>query len=219
MYSSVAERFSPKSFNRYLYNVIMVMQDQSALEFPSIVIGSQEWMTSNLSVTHYRNGDPLAQSLSFEEWRGLSSGATCSYEKDNRHDRVFGRLYNWHAVNDSRGLAPEGWRIAEDSDWQELIDFLGGHDIAGGALKEKGTAIWKGPNTGASNSSGFAAIPAGFRSLYGDFRHQGLYGYYWSATQSRSNCAWIRVFGYFDSRVLRTGGALGSGYSVRCIKA
>ncbi len=197
----------------------MMVQDQLHGQFPSVIIGSQEWMTSNLSVTHYRNGDPIARPESIDEWRGLTTGASCSYEKDSGHDRIFGRLYNWYALNDPRGLAPEGWRIPEDSDWQELIDCSGGDDVAGGELKEKGSAIWKGPNAGASNSTGFTALPSGFRSLYGDFRHQGSYGYYWSSTPSKGNCAWIRVFGYFDSRVLHTGGAFGTGYSVRCIRA
>lgn len=194
------------------------MQKQVLSAYSSVTIGSQEWMDSNLQVACYRNGDPVQQVDDFHEWKNSTTGAMCLYEGNTEYGKVFGRLYNWYAVNDSRGLAPEGWRIPEDRDWQVLIDYLNGSDRAGGAMKSRGVQYWKKPNSNASNSSGFSAMPGGFRSLYGDFRHLGLYSYYWSSTPTKNNCAFIRVLGYFDARVTHTGGAIESGYSVRCIK-
>ena len=195
------------------------MQEQISADCPSVVIGPQEWMGSNLQATHYRNGDLIRQVNDIHEWRNSTTGSMCWYEGESQHGQVFGCLYNWYAVNDPRGLAPEGWRVPEDKDWQDLVDFLGGSDLAGGALKHSSSNHWKRPNAGASNSSGFSAMPGGFRSLYGDFDHLGYYGYYWSSTPYYGkNCAWIRVLGYFDSKVIHTGGAVECGYSVRCIK-
>ncbi len=187
--------------------------------YSSVIVGSQEWMDSNLQITCYRNGDPIQQVDDFHAWRKSTTGAMCLYEGESTYGRNFGYLYNGHAVNDPRGLAPEGWRIPEDADWQVLIDTLGGAKTAGGALKQQGAEYWKKPNSGASNSSGFSAVPGGFRSLYGDFRHLGFYSYFWSSSPFKNNCISIRVMGYFDSKVTHTGGAVENGYSVRCIKA
>ena len=195
------------------------MQERMPSDYSSVIIGSQEWMDSNLQVTCYRNGDPIQQVDDLHAWRKSTTGAMCLYEGESEYSQNFGCLYNWYAVNDPRGLAPDGWRIPEDLDWQELIDNLGGPERAGGALKHQGTGYWKKPNSGASNSSGFSAMPGGFRSLYGDFRHLGLYSYFWSSSPFRNSCASIRVIGYFDSKVIHTGGAAESGYSVRCIRA
>ncbi|MCG8342572.1 MAG: fibrobacter succinogenes major paralogous domain-containing protein [Chlorobiales bacterium] len=194
------------------------MPGQTLSVHSSVTIGSQEWMDSNLKVTAYRNGDPIQQVDDIYEWSNSTTGAMCLYEEKREYGKVFGCLYNWYAVNDPRGLAPEGWRIPEDEDWQRLADYLGGSDRAGGALKQRGIKHWKKPNSGATNNSGFSALPGGFRSLYGDFRHLGLYSYFWSSSPFKNNCASIRVMGYFDSKVIHTGGALESGYSVRCIR-
>ncbi|UZJ42360.1 fibrobacter succinogenes major paralogous domain-containing protein [Prosthecochloris sp. SCSIO W1101] len=194
------------------------MPKQTLSAYSSVAIGSQVWMDSNLQVTCYRNGDPIPQVENPHKWRNSTKGAMCQYEGEKGYSKNFGYLYNGHAVNDPRGLAPEGWRIPEDSDWQKLIDFLGGNDRAGGAMKHEGVKYWKRPNSGATNSNGFSALPAGFRSLYGDFRHLGLYSYFWSSTSFNNNCTSIKVLGYFDSKVIHTGGPAESGYSVRCIK-
>lgn len=194
------------------------MPKQTLSAYSSVAIGSQVWMDSNLQVTSYRNGDPIPQVDDPHEWRNSTTGAMSLYEGENGYSRNFGYLYNGYALNDPRGLAPEGWRIPEDSDWQTLFDFLGGTDKAGGALKHEGVKHWKRPNSGASNSSGFSALPGGFRSLYGDYRHLGLYSYFWSSTLFKNNCTSIKVLGYFDSKVVHTGSPAESGYSVRCIK-
>jgi len=194
------------------------MQDQTQNNCPSVVIGSHEWMNSNLQVTCYRNGDPIRQVNDLNEWRRTTEGAICWYEGKEANKPIYGCLYNWHAVNDPRGLAPEGWRIPEDREWACLVEVLGGELSAGGTMKDRETGFWKRPNDGASNSSGFSALPGGFRTLYGDYRHLGLYSYFWSSTSYNNNCAWIRILGYFDSKVIHTGSSFENGYSVRCIK-
>ncbi|MCW8796621.1 MAG: fibrobacter succinogenes major paralogous domain-containing protein [Chlorobium sp.] len=194
------------------------MQEQILNDCSSVVIGSDEWMNSNLQVTCYRNGDPIRQVNDVNEWRNTAEGAMCRYEGEGSNEPKYGCLYNWHAVNDPRGLAPEGWRIPEDKDWARLVEVLGGDLTAGGAMKDRGTGLWKKPNNGASNSSGFSALPCGFRTLYGEYRHLGLYSYFWSSTSYSSHCAWIRILGYFDPKVIHTGSSFENGYSVRCIK-
>ncbi len=135
-------------------------------------IGRQWWMAENLKVAHYRNGDDIPN-VTKDAWRDLQTDACCVYLDDGPsfHDysylAVYGRLYNWYAAADSRGLAPSGWQIPSRSDWLELIDYLGGDQVAGGKLKESGLAHWHSPNTGATNESGFTALGNGYRDYSG----------------------------------------------------
>ena len=120
-------------------------------------------MAKNLSVARYRNGDKIPQVKTLQLGLGLQLGAWCWYNNDPANDSSYGRLYNYYAVADSRGLAPTGWHIPSDSEWTTLSTFLGGDAVAGGKMKEAGTAHWLDPNTGATNSSGFTALPGGLR--------------------------------------------------------
>ena len=115
--------------------------------YQTVTIGTQEWMAENLKVTHYRNGDPIQLVTDDSSWSNLSTGAYCDYDNDGDNVAVYGRLYNWFAVNDSRAIAPAGWHVATAADWQTLIDILGGDAVAGGKMKEAGTAHWLAPNT------------------------------------------------------------------------
>ncbi len=126
-----------------------------------ITIGSQVWASKNLDVDHYRNGDPIPQVTSPSQFITLTSGAWCYYNNDPANGAIYGKLYNWYAVNDSRGLAPVGYHIPNDNEWSTLFTTLGGTSVAGGAIKEEGTSHWILPNTGATNSSGFTALPGG----------------------------------------------------------
>lgn len=126
-----------------------------------ITIGSQVWASKNLDVDHYRNGDPIPQVTSPSQFITLTSGAWCYYNNDPANGAIYGKLYNWYAVNDTRGLAPLGYHIPNDTEWTALFTNLGGLSIAGGAMKEEGTSHWIIPNTGATNSSGFTALPGG----------------------------------------------------------
>ena len=185
--------------------------------YKSVIIGYQEWMAENLNVSCYRNGDTIPQVQSFEEWRNLTTGAWCYYGNDSENGLIYGKLYNWFAVNDSRGLAPEGWHIPNDAEWTVLVYYLRGDSIAGG--KMKATYLWDRPNIGATNESGFSALPGGFRNFYGDFDYIGRDGCFWSSSEQGNLCAWYRIiinyreeifrFIYFNKK---------DGISVRCVK-
>lgn len=130
-----------------------------------------------------------------------------------------GKLYNWYAVTDPRGLAPEGWHVPSDAEWTTLTTFLGGEYVAGGKMKEAGTAHWLAPNGGATNSSGFTGLPGGYRNSYGTFYTIGNYGYWWSSTEPTTYDAWYRYLAYDGGDVGRGfGNVKPYGFSVRCLR-
>jgi uncharacterized protein (TIGR02145 family) len=135
----------------------------------NVKIGKQVWMKRNLDVDHYRNGDPIPEVKDPDEWANLKIGAWCYYDNNPANGAIYGKLYNWYAVNDPRGLAPEGWHVSSDEEWKELTNFIGGEELAGGKMKEAGTEHWNNPNLGASNESAFSALPGGWRSIDGTF--------------------------------------------------
>jgi uncharacterized protein (TIGR02145 family) len=184
-----------------------------------IGICNQIWMECNLDVEHYRNGDPIPEIKNDFEWMNAKTGAWCYYDNDPENGKIYGKLYNWYAVNDPRGLAPEGWHIPTDYEWTELENCLGGKDVTGGKLKEKGTIHWKTPNTGASNEAGFSALPGGWRSFYtGGFDRVGFAGYWWSASENNAPFAWNRYLGHNYSQLERYYYCKPIGFSVRCVK-
>lgn len=186
-----------------------------------VKIGNQYWMAENLKVTKFNNGDAIATTTPAN--KDLSSSTNpiylWAYDGNQNNVGVYGYLYSWAAVNDARKLAPAGWHIPTDADWNELVSYLGGEDLAGGKMKEQSTAHWVSPNTGADNSSGFNAVPAGNRNLNGSFYDLGYHTAWWSATNNGTGYGNYRVihkneakiFSYFYSDVK-------VGFSVRCIK-
>jgi uncharacterized protein (TIGR02145 family) len=139
-------------------------------------------MAVNLDVDHFRNGDRIPEAKTKEEWkyageRGLP--AWCYYDNDPANGRVYGKLYNIYAVNDPRGLAPEGWHMTSDREWDVLMDYLFGTEVAGGKLKETGTTHWQSPNHGATNESSFSALPGGYRVSDGAFYDLGIRAIFW----------------------------------------
>lgn len=190
--------------------------------YEAIQIGDQIWMAENLKVTHYRNGDEIQHETNNSYWANLSTGAYCYYDNDANNADTYGVLYNWYAIeeDDTRGLAPEGWRVPTDDEWQSLVDYLGGSSVAGGKMKEAGTAHWNSPNTGATNESGFTALPGGYRDYYsGSFYDLGSYGYFWSATEGSAIYAWYRLLIYDNAGVYRASYYKQGGFSVRCIRS
>ncbi len=199
--------------------------------YNTVTIGEQVWMVENLKVTHYRNGDAIPNVTNKSDWSNLSTGAYCSYDNGGVDINVYGLLYNWYAVNDNRNIAPEGWHIPSDAEWKELEMYLGmsqteaddtgyrGTD-EGGKLKETGTAHWKNPNEGATNSSGFSGLPGGYRDGSGTFNNVSYYGRWWSSTVTIyfNFFAWYRSLHYYDSAVGRNGYFKQGGFSVRCIQ-
>jgi uncharacterized protein (TIGR02145 family) len=198
----------------------LTLTNARTISFPSVTICNQTWMKNNLDVTAYRNGDPIPQVSNPAAWYTLTTGAWCYYNNDPANGAVYGKLYNWYAVNDPRGLAPQGWHIPSDAEWTTLTDCLGGTIVAGGKLKEKGIKHWSFPNTNATNSSRFTALPAGnLNSIDGLFFNQGLLSSYWSSTAFGFNAAFYRRLFYNSGNVGSFGGAFASdGLSVRCIK-
>lgn len=136
--------------------------------YQTVIIGNQEWMAENLRVTRYANGHPIPNIIDSTQWFDLTSGAWCFYENNNQFNVPYGKLYNWYAVSDNRNLCPTGWHVPTIAEWDTLINFLGGENVAGGKMKSKGTiqngtGLWVSPNTNASNSSGFSGHPGGGR--------------------------------------------------------
>jgi uncharacterized protein (TIGR02145 family) len=195
----------------------------------TVTIGSQLWMLSNLDVTTYRNGDTIPQVTDAAAWAGLTTGAWCYYNNDPATGAIYGKLYNWYAVNDPRGLAPAGWRVPTDIEWKTLEMSLGMTQMQadvtgymgtdqGGQLKEADTTHWISPNAGATNSSGFTALSGGYRYIDGAFNYAGKYGNWWSSTEYSATIAWSRGLFYKNTGVYRYNVNKKEGSSVRCIR-
>jgi uncharacterized protein (TIGR02145 family) len=186
---------------------------------PVLTICCQHWMTKNLDVDKYRNGDPIPEVTDNTAWSLLTSGAYCYYNNDSAtYASTYGKLYNWYAVNDPRGLAPEGWHVPTDFEWITLSSCLGGNGDAGGKMKETGTTHWLIPNTGADNSSGFAGLPGGLRSNNGAFSYIGNYGYWESSTEYDIANAPARFLGYVFINFFSNNYNKADGFSVRCLR-
>lgn len=182
-----------------------------------VTIGTQIWMVENLKVTHYRNGDPIPNVTNEMEWETLKAGAYCNYGNAENNAKVYGRLYNWHAVNDTRMLAPEGWHIATETEYRDLIANTGAEDAAGGNLKESGTTHWKPPNTNAKNTFGFTALPGGSFSSLG-FNGLGESGNLWSSTEFPAENAFYLCLNHTTGRAFVAYQDKTMGYAVRCVK-
>jgi len=196
-----------------------VSLSSSFVPLPAIVIGTQQWMSKNLDVAFYRNGDPIPQVTDPTAWAGLTTGAWCYYNNDPLQGNKYGKLYNWYAVNDPRGLAPQGWHIPSDAEWSTLATTLGGASVAGGKMKEAGTVNWAAPNTGADNSSGWTGLPGGSRNYDdGTFSNAGLEGYWWSATEFNTSTARYRFLFYNLGSIDRNNASKRDGFSVRCLR-
>jgi uncharacterized protein (TIGR02145 family) len=176
------------------------------------------WMLENLKTTRYRNGDTILKVTDSAAWSNLSTGALCDYNNDANYSKTYGRLYNWYAVNDSRLIAPIGWHIPTDADWTMLTNYLKGDSVAGGKLKETGKTHWVDPNYGASNNTGFTAIPVGDRSELGTFGGVGLYDIWWSSSESDMESALSRGVFYLVSSLDKESYYKKNGFSVRCLR-
>jgi uncharacterized protein (TIGR02145 family) len=190
-------------------------------DIASVKIGTQTWTAKNLDVSTFRNGDPIPEVKSDEEWVKAGNekkSAWCYFKNDPANGVVYGKLYNWYAVNDPRGLAPEGWHVPSDAEWTSLTTFLGGEDVASGKLKEIGTTNWVTPNAGATNETGFTALPGDNRSGNGSFSMLGYTGYWWSSTMQSAGIAYFRDIYYSNSVLARRYDNMNIGLSVRCVK-
>jgi uncharacterized protein (TIGR02145 family) len=193
-------------------------------------IGDQWWMVENLKVTHYRNGDYIPEVTGTAAWAALFTGAYCKFNNDINNIALYGLMYNWYAVNESRNIAPEGWHVAGDEEWKELELYLGMNSSEvdnyfawrgtdqGGKLKEAGISHWVSPNSGATNIWNFSALPGGARNDDGTFENITLYAHYWCGTEYDLADAWGRSFGYDQSGIGRYYYSKRGGASIRCVK-
>ena len=181
-------------------------------------IGNQVWMTQNLNVDKFRNGDPIPQAKTDEEWKKAGENgqpAWCYYDNSAKNGINYGKLYNGYAVFDPRGLAPDGYHIPSDDEWTELTDFLGGQELAGKKMKSKSGWGYDGNGT---NESGFSALPGGYHSDY--FHRIGKDGMWWSSSLWDRDNAYYRYLRN-DIDFVGVGGlwtTLDRGMSVRCLR-
>jgi len=186
-----------------------------------VTIGSQIWTACNLNVETYADGTIIPEVQVEEDWRDLTTGAWCYYENNTANGPVYGKLYNWYAVNDPRGLAPAGYHIPTDAEWTTLTTYLDGESVAGGKMKETGFSHWNDPNTGATNSSGFTGLPGGYRYDAGvfDFIGIGVLGMWWSSTEDNiGSSSFFRYLSHTSGVAYRISYPQAYGYSVRLIK-
>lgn len=188
----------------------------------TVTIGKQVWMTNNLNVDKFRNGDPIPEAKTNAEW--VEAGkkkqpAWCYYDNDPSNGTKYGKLYNWYAVNDSRGLAPKGYHIPTNKDWGILTEYLGGEygELFAGK-KMKSTSGWK-DNGNGTNSSGFSGLPGGFRDIDGTFFDVDKNGSWWSSTKYEVFITWIYINTDYDSIIYEDDyDKEAKGFSVRCLR-
>ncbi len=199
--------------------------------YPSIIINGQEWMQENLKVGHYRNGDPITTGLDDAAWEITTNGAYGINENNMANNTIYGKLYNWYAVNDSRNLCPAGWHVPSDAEWTTMINYLdpnaaGGEtqpNVAGGKMKSTGTldngdGLWYGPDLQEANESGFTGLPSGYCWDVGGYLAVSIEGFWWSRSENDFSSSWSRGLFYNSSSVLRSFSNKHYGFSIRCLR-
>ena len=193
------------------------ISDADGNTYNTIIIGNQVWMKENLKTTKYCDSTTIPNVTDSAAWITLTTGAWCYYKNNISNNAVYGKMYNWYAVNTDI-LCPTGWHVPTSAEWIILADYLGGVDVAGGKLKETGITHWKTPNTGATNSSGFTALPGGYRGSSDGFKLIGEGGYWWTATEDITYGAWYIYMGFEFGSIGKFSWKKPEGYSVRCLK-
>jgi uncharacterized protein (TIGR02145 family) len=200
-------------------NELSITTQPPAAILPSVTICNQVWMSSNLNVSQYRNGDVIPQVTDPTQWKNMTTGAWCYYNNDSSNGAIYGKLYNWYAVNDPRGLAPQGWHVSTTNEWSTLTTCLGGDQVAGGPLKETGTSHWNSPNLGATNATGFTALPGGSRNgTNGVFDYKGIFADWWVSNTNNINSPTDHILSYNYIWVSSLGPYKNEGLSIRCVK-
>jgi len=204
-----------------------LLTDIDGHTYPTVKICDQTWMSKNLDVAHYRNGDTIPQVTNNNQWSNLTIGAWRWYNNDSAtYGSVYGRLYNWYAVNDPRGIAPAGWHVPSDGEWNQLVKCVDPNadtttigwlnTNAGGSLKS--IVGWNNGGNG-TDSLGFKALPGGYINSNGSLFNIGISGSWWSNTMNGNAYAWYRTIGYESARINKNDfGEKALGFSVRCIK-
>jgi uncharacterized protein (TIGR02145 family) len=190
--------------------------------YQTVKIGAQVWMKENLKTTKYRYGLAIPNVTNLTNWASASTGAYCWYDNNIANKNIYGALYNWHAAS-TGNLCPIGWHVPTDAEWTTLITYLGGETVAGGKLKEAGITHWASPNTGATNESGFTALPGACRFTGTALDPEGFAGInsggiWWSASEYDATNTWARSVIFNDSKSFKGYMFKNIGNSVRCIK-
>jgi len=205
------------------------VSDVDSHTYQTVTIGAQVWMASNLITTKYNDGTTAIPNVTDNSaWAALSTGAYCDYGNSLSNSTTYGKLYNWYAVdnneltkaasNGGKNICPVGWHVPTVDEWTILTSYLGDTSVAGGKLKESGYSHWTTPNTEATNTSGFTALPGGYRDDNGTFNNIGIVGYWWSSTENSTSIAWFRFITYSNSIVNSTNYNKKYGFSVRCVR-
>lgn len=194
-----------------------IITDIDSNIYHSVAIGTQVWMVENLKVVHYSNGDPIPNVTDNTEWSNLKTGAYCDYNNTPDSSKIYGKLYNFYTVIDSRNICPWGWHVPTDAEWTKLTAFLGGENNAGSKLQETGSVHWHRPSLiEPTNETGFTALPSGFRRWYGPFDYIGDAGFWWSSTENDTCYSWCRFLHTVFVRPSPFNKPYG--LSVRCVK-
>ena len=201
-----------------------LIKDGDGNTYTSVQIGTQVWMAENLNTTKYNDGTPIPNITAAATWAAATTGAYCDYLNTPANSTTYGRLYNWYAVdnnaattvasNGGKNVCPTGWHVPSDAEWKKLTDYLGGSAVTADKLKETGTTHWITPNTGATNETGFTALPGGFRDyLGGSYGGIGLNCTWWSSTEAYPTIAFFRQVNMYSFTTNKR-----DGHSVRCIR-
>ena len=200
-----------------------VITDIEGNSYAVVTIGSQTWMAENLRSTFYCNGDPIPQISNVDNWNTATTPGYTVYNSSAYSDSVFGKLYNWYAMSDSRNICPCGWHVPTDAEFTTLTDYLGTEGAAGGKMKspgtlQAGTGLWDIDNFGATNESGFSAIPGGGRASGGQYFNQNQSAWFGVRDQLSATSYWRRVLINLSSGVTRDSVNKKTGCSVRCVQ-
>jgi uncharacterized protein (TIGR02145 family) len=197
--------------------------DSEGTSYKTVYIGTQTWMAENLKVSKYNDGTTIPNITDNKKWRNDTTGAWCNNNNSDSLGKIYGKLYNWYAVsktsNGNKNVCPTGWHVPTDAEWTVLTDYLGGEGVAGGKMKEVGTTSWNSPNTEATNTSLFSALPGGDRDYDGGYYNTiGYLGVWWSSTEGNASNAWNRNLYNGNGGAGRNDNLKKDGLSVRCLR-
>jgi uncharacterized protein (TIGR02145 family) len=205
--------------NEVSFTTLPTVTDIEGNTYNTVQIGNQVWMSENLKTSRYRNGGLIPNVTDNTAWSNLTNGARSYYNKDETNNAIYGKLYNWYTTQGDT-LCPTGWGVPTDAEWTTLTNYLGGESVAGSKMKSIGTAYWNSPNEGATNESGFSALPAGIRhSDDSNFNSNNYYTSFWSSSSENSGVAARFFFTFYaNSGFYPSNTFLSGGLTLRCIK-
>jgi uncharacterized protein (TIGR02145 family) len=195
--------------------------------YKTVIIGKQQWMAENLKVSRYNDGTVIPNVKDSLDWIKLSKGAWCYMKNDSSYNELYGKLYNWYVVGqktiDNKNVCPIGWHVPTSTEWNELIEYLGGQMVAGGKIREIGLVHWLEPflkDTKSTNTSLFTALPSGRSSVVDNIRFDGIskYAVWWTSSEKNKDFSSYIGLDYFIDILSPEENRKQTGNSIRCIK-